>query len=127
MQLKGNASTLFSKKATQNVTQNTTIAPKLTNATKAVEGGKNKSQSKKEFMSNIKQGQMVLKNNQTSGNIDLVQKNNTVQKSAQNVTSIVQVKLNATKPVPVLKSANVTNIANKTKKASKKKHVSAPI
>jgi len=92
MQLKGNASTLFSKKATQNVTQNTTIAPKLTNATKAVEGGKNKSQSKKEFMSNIKQGQMVLKNNQTSGNIDLVQKNNTVQKSAQNVTSIVQVK-----------------------------------
>lgn len=35
---------------------------------------------------------MVLKNNQTSGNIDLVQKNNTVQKSVQNVTSLVQVK-----------------------------------
>lgn len=43
-------------------------------------------------------GQMILKNNNTSGNIDLVQKNST----KQNVTSLAQQKSNSTKPIPVV-------------------------
>lgn len=63
----------------------------------------------------------MLKNSNTTGVIDLVQKNTTI-----NATSLVQAKKNATKPLVALK--NATAIAKQAKKSNKtKKHASAPI
>lgn len=61
---------------------------------------------------------MVLKNNKTSGTIELMQKNITTPKTAVKATSLVQDKVNATKPTPVAKPAPVLKSANSTKVAN---------
>ena len=126
-QTKQNSSILIAKNTTVNTTQSTnvnkTAVPQGVNVSKPVQVNKNESQSKKEFKQAVKMGQMVLKNNNTSGNIDLVQKNST----KQNVTSLAQQKSNSTKPIPVVQTKNTTKVSKKGKKSQKNKHFDAPI